>query len=119
MSGVGGAAVARGQRELERLEGEEPDMRRTDSRCLASWMAREQEVVVLPTPPLPPTKIHLRLSAAGGGELSADKVGAGEKRAHLGLGCSAGKAGGPLPLARRKCTAPKTWLKEGKSAVDV
>ena len=38
-------------------------MRRTDSRCLASWMAREQEVVVLPTPPLPPTKIHLRLSS--------------------------------------------------------
>lgn len=27
------------------------DMRRTDSRCLASWMAREQLVVVFPTPP--------------------------------------------------------------------
>lgn len=38
-------------------------MRRTDSLCLASWIAREQEVVVLPTPPFPPTKIHLSDSA--------------------------------------------------------
>src|SRR5690606_29222865 len=35
-------------------------IRRTDSRALASWMAREQDVVVLPTPPLPPTKIQRR-----------------------------------------------------------
>jgi hypothetical protein len=35
-------------------------MRRTDSRTLASWTAREHDVVVLPTPPLPPQNIHLR-----------------------------------------------------------
>ena len=34
-------------------------MRRTDSRTLASWTAREHDVVVLPTPPFPPQKIHL------------------------------------------------------------
>jgi hypothetical protein len=34
-------------------------MRRTDSRTLASWTASEHEVVVFPTPPLPPQKIHL------------------------------------------------------------
>ncbi len=38
-------------------------MRRTLSRCLANWIASEHEVVVLPTPPLPPTKIHLSDSA--------------------------------------------------------
>lgn len=27
-------------------------------RTRLSWIAREQDVVVLPTPPLPPTKIH-------------------------------------------------------------
>lgn len=27
-------------------------------RTRANWIAREQDVVVLPTPPLPPTKIH-------------------------------------------------------------
>ena len=37
------------------------EMRRTDLRTRASWMAREQEVVVLPTPPLPPTKIQRRV----------------------------------------------------------
>lgn len=36
------------------------EIRRTDFRTLASWMAREQEVVVLPTPPLPPTKTQRR-----------------------------------------------------------
>lgn len=35
-------------------------MSRTERRTLASWMAREHEVVVLPTPPLPPTKIQRR-----------------------------------------------------------
>jgi len=35
-------------------------MRRTERRTFASWMAREQDVVVLPTPPLPPTKIQRR-----------------------------------------------------------
>lgn len=35
-------------------------MRRTDSRTRASWAAREHDVVVLPTPPLPPQKIHFR-----------------------------------------------------------
>lgn len=34
------------------------EMRRTDLRCFASWMAREHEVVVFPTPPFPPTNIH-------------------------------------------------------------
>lgn len=34
-------------------------MSRTERRTLASWIAREQEVVVFPTPPLPPTNIHL------------------------------------------------------------
>jgi hypothetical protein len=33
-------------------------MSRTERRTLASWMAREHDVVVLPTPPLPPTKIQ-------------------------------------------------------------
>lgn len=36
-------------------------MSSTDLRTLASWMAREQDVVVLPTPPLPPTKIQRRV----------------------------------------------------------
>src|SRR5437764_1978174 len=35
-------------------------MRRTDSRTLESWTASEQDVVVLPTPPLPPQNIHFR-----------------------------------------------------------
>jgi hypothetical protein len=35
-------------------------MRRTDWRTLASWTAREHDVVVLPTPPFPPQKIHFR-----------------------------------------------------------
>lgn len=30
-------------------------------RTRANWIAREQDVVVLPTPPLPPTKIHRRV----------------------------------------------------------
>jgi hypothetical protein len=33
-------------------------MSRTDSRTLASCTASEHEVVVFPTPPLPPQKIH-------------------------------------------------------------
>ena len=45
----------------ERLCAGSVDMRRTDLRCLASWMAREHDVVVLPTPPLPPTKIHRKV----------------------------------------------------------
>lgn len=32
----------------------------TLSRTFDNWTAREQEFVVLPTPPLPPTKIHFR-----------------------------------------------------------
>ena len=36
-------------------------MSRTDLRTRASWMAREQDVVVLPTPPFPPTNIHRRV----------------------------------------------------------
>jgi len=35
-------------------------MSRTDLRAFAIWMAREHDVVVLPTPPLPPTKIQRR-----------------------------------------------------------
>ena len=42
----------------DRLCAGSVEMRRTDLRCFASWMAREQDVVVFPTPPLPPTKIH-------------------------------------------------------------
>jgi hypothetical protein len=42
-------------------------MSRTDSRCLASWIAREQEVVVLPTPP-------------GRGRASAEEVGSRDSR---------------------------------------
>lgn len=38
-------------------------MRSTDSRTFASCTASEQDVVVFPTPPLPPTKIHLSESA--------------------------------------------------------
>ena len=34
------------------------EMSSTERRTLASWMARLHDVVVLPTPPLPPTKIH-------------------------------------------------------------
>ncbi len=34
------------------------EMSSTERRTLASWMASEHEVVVLPTPPLPPTKIQ-------------------------------------------------------------
>lgn len=34
---------------------------RTLSRTEASWIDKLQEVVVLPTPPLPPTNIHLRV----------------------------------------------------------
>lgn len=30
-------------------------------RTRANWIAREQDVVVLPTPPLPPTNIHRRV----------------------------------------------------------
>jgi hypothetical protein len=30
----------------------------TERRTFASWMASEQDVVVLPTPPFPPTKIQ-------------------------------------------------------------
>ena len=45
----------------ERLCAGSVEIRRTDRRTLASWMAREQEVVVFPTPPLPPTKIHRRV----------------------------------------------------------
>ena len=37
------------------------EMMSTLSRTPASCTAREQEQVVLPTPPLPPTKIHFRL----------------------------------------------------------
>lgn len=36
------------------------EMSRTERRTRASCMAREHEVVVLPTPPLPPTKIQRR-----------------------------------------------------------
>ena len=36
------------------------DISNTLSRCLASWIAREHDVVVLPTPPLPPTNIQRR-----------------------------------------------------------
>ena len=36
-------------------------MRRTERRTLASWIAREHEVVVFPTPPLPPTKTQRRV----------------------------------------------------------
>lgn len=36
-------------------------MSRTDLRTRASWIAREHDVVVFPTPPLPPTKIHRRV----------------------------------------------------------
>lgn len=36
------------------------EIRRTESRTFESCTANEQEEVVLPTPPLPPTKIHLR-----------------------------------------------------------
>lgn len=34
------------------------EIKSTDLRTRLSWIAREQDVVVLPTPPLPPTKIH-------------------------------------------------------------
>ncbi len=34
------------------------EMSSTERRTFASWMAREHDVVVFPTPPLPPTKIH-------------------------------------------------------------
>ncbi len=34
------------------------EMSSTERRTLASWMASEHEVVVLPTPPFPPTKIQ-------------------------------------------------------------
>ena len=34
------------------------EMSSTERRTLASWMASEHDVVVLPTPPLPPTKIQ-------------------------------------------------------------
>ena len=45
----------------ERLCAGSVEMRRTERRTLASCMAREQEVVVFPTPPLPPTKIQRRV----------------------------------------------------------
>lgn len=38
------------------------DTRRTEDRVVASATDREQDVVVFPTPPLPPTKIHFRVS---------------------------------------------------------
>lgn len=36
------------------------EMISTDFLAAASWTARDDEHVVLPTPPLPPTKIHFR-----------------------------------------------------------
>mmetsp|Transcript_16211 Transcript_16211/g.63222 ORF Transcript_16211/g.63222 Transcript_16211/m.63222 type:complete len:250 (-) Transcript_16211:26-775(-) len=40
------------------------EIRRTDSLFCARSTASEQEVVVLPTPPFPPTKIHLSVSCS-------------------------------------------------------
>ena len=37
------------------------EMRSTERRTLASCIAREHDVVVFPTPPLPPTNIHRRV----------------------------------------------------------
>ena len=45
----------------ERLCAGSVEMRRTDRRTLASWIAREHDVVVFPTPPLPPTNIQRRV----------------------------------------------------------
>lgn len=45
----------------DRLCAGSVEMSRTLRRTLASWMASEHEVVVLPTPPLPPTKIQRRV----------------------------------------------------------
>jgi hypothetical protein len=45
----------------ERLCAGSVEMRSTERRTLASWMASEQEVVVFPTPPFPPTKIQRRV----------------------------------------------------------
>lgn len=44
----------------DRLCAGSVEMRRTERRTFASWIAREQDVVVFPTPPLPPTKIQRR-----------------------------------------------------------
>ena len=44
----------------ERLCAGSVEISRTLGRHWANWVARAQLVVVLPTPPLPPTKIHLR-----------------------------------------------------------
>lgn len=66
MRRVGGArgkkaGQARGGRGWD--GGEEAYMRSTESRTFASCTAKLQLVVVFPTPPLPPTKIHLSVSA--------------------------------------------------------
>jgi hypothetical protein len=45
----------------ERLCAGSVEINRTERRTLASWMAREHDVVVFPTPPLPPTKIQRRV----------------------------------------------------------
>lgn len=42
----------------DRLCAGSVEMSSTERRTLASWMASEHDVVVLPTPPLPPTKIQ-------------------------------------------------------------
>lgn len=42
----------------DRLCAGSVEIRSTDLRCLASCTASEHDVVVLPTPPLPPQKIH-------------------------------------------------------------
>lgn len=80
----------------ERLWAGSVEMSRTERRTLASWMASEHDVVVLPTPPLPPTKIQRRErwsssdcsegSRASSAEMTADDmvgkrgaVGAGEQ----------------------------------------
>lgn len=44
----------------DRLCAGSVEMSSTERRTLASWMASEHDVVVLPTPPLPPTKIQRR-----------------------------------------------------------
>ena len=71
----------------ERLWAGSVLMSRTLRRTLASWMAREHDVVVFPTPPLPPTKIQRRErwsrrdwsegSRASSAEMMADILAAG------------------------------------------